>query len=242
MFLFPLRLGGSGQALRGLGLSGFGLWTSDFGFGGLAIPSKQHGPLIGVHSRDLRVSLFRAPGSAPNSLAAAARVGTLCPRMSDLLWCVAYTRPRCEKKLAQYCERESFAVTLPCVRSVHKYRGKTVAFQKPLFPNYVFLQLLSHQRQRVHQNDHVVKLLDVPDQATFAQQLKDILLALESDVEVRLAPLITTGCRVKIKSGPLRGMDGWVEQRSGAVFVLLRLDFISQAAAVKIEASELELV
>ena len=162
--------------------------------------------------------------------------------MSDLLWFAAYTRPRCEKKLAQYCERERFAVTLPCVRSVHKYRGKTVVFQKPLFPNYVFLQLLPHQRQRVHQNDYVVNLLDVSDQATFEQQLKDILLALESEIEVRLAPRITAGCRVKVKSGPLRGLEGWVEKRSGTVLVQLRLDFISQAAAVKIDASELELV
>jgi len=46
--------------------------------------------------------------------------------------------------------------------------------------------------------------------------------------------------RVKIKSGPLRGMDGWVEKRSGPTMVLLRLDFIGQAAAVKVEAWELE--
>jgi len=43
---------------------------------------------------------------------------------------------------------------------------------------------------------------------------------------------------VKIKSGPLRGVEGLVEKRSGTTYVLLRLDFISQAAAVKIEASD----
>jgi transcription antitermination factor NusG len=161
--------------------------------------------------------------------------------MSNLLWYVAYTRPRCEKKLTQYCERNGFAVTLPCVRSVHKYRGKTLTFQKPLFPNYVFLQLLPQQRQSVYQNDHVVNVLDVPDQPTFEHQLHGILRALESDLEVRLAPSITAGCRVRVRSGPLRGLEGWVEQRTGKVLVLLRLDFISQAAAVKLDASELEL-
>jgi len=72
-----------------------------------------------------------------------------------LLWYVAHTRPRREKKLAEYCEREEFRVTLPCYRAVHKYRGKTVTFLKPLFPGYVFLQLLVHQRQKVYQSDYV---------------------------------------------------------------------------------------
>jgi transcription antitermination factor NusG len=160
--------------------------------------------------------------------------------MTELAWQVAHTRPRCEKKLAEYCERAGFAVTLPCYRSVRKYRGKTVVFQKPLFPGYVFLRLMPAQRQKVYQSNHVAGLLDVPDQALFAQQLDDILRALETDLEVRLAPRISVGGRVRIKSGPLRGLEGWVEEREGMTMVLLRLDFIGQAAAVKMDASELE--
>jgi hypothetical protein len=57
---------------------------------------------------------------------------------TDLLWFVAHTRPRCEKKFVQFCERDGLFTTLPCHCAVHKYRGKTVVFQKPLFPGYVF--------------------------------------------------------------------------------------------------------
>jgi hypothetical protein len=46
--------------------------------------------------------------------------------------------------------------------------------------------------------------------------------------------------RVRIKNGPLQGIEGWVEQRYGMSTVLLRLDFINQAAAVKIDANSLE--
>lgn len=159
-----------------------------------------------------------------------------------LEWYVAHTRPRREKKLAEFCEREHLVATLPCYRSVKKYRGKTVVFQKPLFPNYVFLQLLPQQKQQVYQSDHVANVLDVVDQKLFQTQLSDILLALDTELEIFLAPQITAGARVKIKSGPLRGIEGIVEQRSGMTLVLLRLDFISQAAAVKMDASELELI
>jgi transcriptional antiterminator RfaH len=160
--------------------------------------------------------------------------------MSELRWSVAHTKPRREKKLAEHCRRHGIAATLPCYSSAHKYRGKTVVFQKPLFPGYVFLQLGPGQSDSVRQNDHVANLLAVFDQETFEQQLRDILLALESKVGVRLAPAIGEGMRVRIKGGPLQGIEGWVEQRYGMTTVLLRLDFINQAAAVKIDADWLE--
>lgn len=130
---------------------------------------------------------------------------------------------------------------LPCFRSVHKYRGKTVVFSKPLFPSYVFLRFEEARRRSVIQSDYIVKLLEVTDQALFQTQLDEILRALETDVEIRLAPSIGEGTRVSIKRGPLRGLDGWVEKRFGVNVVLLRLDFIGQAAAVKVDAADLEL-
>jgi transcription antitermination factor NusG len=160
--------------------------------------------------------------------------------VSDLLWYVAHTKPRREKRLVDFCNRNALAVTLPCYESAHKYRGKTVVFQKPLFPGYVFLQLKTGQQAAVRQNDHVANLLDVFDQTTFEQQLQDILKALEAKLGVRLAPAIGEGMRVRIKGGPLHGLEGWVEQRYGMTTVLLRLDFINQAAAVKLDADNLE--
>jgi hypothetical protein len=73
-------------------------------------------------------------------------------------------------------------------------------------------------------------------------QLGDIFEALESGCELKLAPEIGAGKRVMIKSGPMRGIEGWVEDRYGATTVLLRLDFIGQAAALSMEADMLELV
>jgi len=163
-------------------------------------------------------------------------------RVSDLFWVVAHTRPRREKKLVEYCRLHRLAVTLPCYNSAHKYRGKTVVFHKPLFPGYVFLQLQKANFSSVRQNDCVANLLEVFDQETFARQLQEILAALESTLEVRLAPSIGEGTRVRIRSGPLQGVEGWVEKRHGMSTVLLRLDFINQAAAVKIAADQLELI
>jgi transcription antitermination factor NusG len=162
--------------------------------------------------------------------------------VSQPLWYVAHARPRCEKKLLQFCEREKLDASLPCYQSAHQYRGKTVVFKKPLFPGYLFLHIPAVKRDIIRQSDHLARLLEVADQNLFVRQLDEVRRALETDLEIRLAPSIGEGKRVKIKNGPLRGIEGWVEKRYGMTTVLLRLDFISQAAAVKLEAGDLELV
>ena len=97
--------------------------------------------------------------------------------MNELLWYVAHTRPRREKKLVEYAQREGLFVTLPCYSSAHKYRGKTAIFEKPLFPGYVFFRLLPSARPKVYQSDYVANLLTVVDQALFEEQLGEILQA-----------------------------------------------------------------
>ena len=160
--------------------------------------------------------------------------------MMDRPWYVAHTRPRCEKKVTEFCGREGISHILPLFRSVKRYRGKQAVFLKPLFPGYVFLRLAANEVATLRQNQHVANLLEPPDQAEFDAQLGDILQALEAECEIRLAPHIATGQRVRIRQGPLRGLEGLVAERQGLMEVVLRLDFIGQAAAVRVLADEVE--
>lgn len=161
---------------------------------------------------------------------------------TEVAWFVAHTRARCEKKLAAQVALWRWNVTLPLYRSVRKYRGKTRTFEKPLFPGYVFLRLPEAGRTRVRQCEYVANLLVVTDQEEFQSQLDAILQALDTDYEVRLCPTIQAGSRVRIRSGPLRGLEAFVELRRGTVQAYLRLDFIGQAAAVTVDADQLELI
>lgn len=180
------------------------------------------------------------PRSLPAECAALPPAVTAVLARHELPWFVAHTRPRCEKKLLTWCAREGIPATLPCYSSAHKYRGKTVTFEKPLFPGYLFVRMEPGRASLLRQHDQVANLLTVPDQAELEAQLREIHLALAAHLEVRLAPHIGEGMRVRIKTGPLRGVEGWVEQRYGMDTVLLRLDFIGQAAAVTLGADALE--
>jgi len=158
----------------------------------------------------------------------------------DPRWFVAHTRPRCEKKVAAHCVREGLEHSLPLYRSVKRYRGKKVVFLRPLFPGYVFVKMPPGTVGRLRQLDPVATVLDPPDQAEFTSQLAEILRALDQEVEVRWMPEVISGQRVRIRHGPLRGLEGMVAERAGQMEVILRLDFISQAAAVRVSADDVE--
>jgi transcription termination factor NusG len=162
-----------------------------------------------------------------------------CPG-EELSWFVAHTRPRCEKKLLQYCNREDIRATLPCVRSKKRYGHKTVEFEKPLFPGYLFFCDSPERALSVLRSDYTANVLTVFDQAQFAQQVRDVLFALESGCMILGALGVAIGREVRITTGPLAGMAGKVVQVAGQDAVVIRLDFIGQGAAVAVNSGDVE--
>ena len=164
------------------------------------------------------------------------------PRFDRQEWFVAHVKPRCEKKLVEYGKIHGFKTNLPTYKSVKKYVNKEVVFDKPLFSGYVFLFINDEKRKVALQSNFVANMLHVVDQQLFKLQLNNILFALKQEMVIRLEPIIEVGARVIIKSGPLQGQEGWVDERFGMTTVLLRLDFIGQAAAIEVKADILELI
>jgi transcriptional antiterminator RfaH len=161
---------------------------------------------------------------------------TFCP------WYVAHTRPRREKKLAEFCRRQELFVSLPCVTSVRVYGRKRVEFAKPLFPGYIFFRSSPEFVHTVYQNQHAANVLEVYDQSTFERQLEDILSAVQSRSVIAVMHGLAVGRRARIRSGPLAGLAGNVVRMSDPAMISLRLDFIAQGAILVVAISELELI
>src|SRR4029077_1053177 len=61
---------------------------------------------------------------------------------------------------------------------------------------------------------------------------------------LRVAPhrFLTAGRRVRVNAGPLSGLEGIVIRRKNRVRLVISLDVIQRAAAVEVEAADLELL
>lgn len=157
-------------------------------------------------------------------------------------WRVAHTLARCEKKVADWIRDQGWRAELPLYRSLKRYRGKKVEFLKPIFPGYVFFQIQPSEARKVAQHRHVARVLTPPDPSEFHAQLQSILAAVHAGLEIVPVVQFKAGAQVEIVSGPLRGMTGVVEKFTDRIEVILRLDFIGQAASVRIEPHDLEAI
>jgi len=160
----------------------------------------------------------------------------------DLLWHVAHTKPRCEKKFAALLTAEGFTHELPLARVQRRYGVRIRVHAKPLFPGYVFTRVPVALRTRCYQQNLIVRLIAVTDEPKFLIQLEDVRRVLASGLETAVRPLFAKGRMVQVVSGPLRGMHGVVDDPDRPGGVIIMMDALQQGVLVKIPAVDLRLV
>ncbi|HNC24607.1 MAG TPA: transcription termination/antitermination NusG family protein [Opitutaceae bacterium] len=157
-------------------------------------------------------------------------------------WCVCHTRPRCEKKFAALAAAEGVEHYLPLLTSVRRYPGQTKRFTKPLFPGYVFALVPTERRARMYQQDLLARLIPVPDEGPFLRQLADVRAIVASGYELSVRPLLARGRRVRVSGGPLRGLEGFVDDSSNPGEIVVSVDVLQQGLHVRLPAEILHIL
>lgn len=156
-------------------------------------------------------------------------------------WHVAHTKPRCEKKFAALLTAEGFTHELPVGKVQRRYGARIRVHTKPIFPGYVFTQVPDEAKARCFQQNLLVRLIPVNDEETFLAQLEDVRRIAASGLETAVRPLFPKGQMVQVVSGPLRGMQGVVDDPDRPGGVIIMIDALQQGLLVKIPAIDLRL-
>jgi transcription antitermination factor NusG len=159
-----------------------------------------------------------------------------------LLWYAAYTSANHEKRVAEQLGVRSVEHFVPLYESARRWKDRKVRLQLPLFPGYVFVRLALRDRLRVLQVPGLARLVGfngspcaLPD-----SEIEALKAGLASGVRAEPHRYLTVGQRVRVKAGPLAGMEGILtRKRNGARFVI-SLDLIMRSVAVDVNALELE--
>lgn len=157
-----------------------------------------------------------------------------------VVWHVIHVRPRCEKKLAEYCTATTIENYLPLRYERKVYQRRKVEVSKPLFPGYVFSGFNANQRVHILKSGHIVRLIKVTDPVRFLRELDQIRAALSANPGLTACPALERGMRVRILSGPLQGVEGMVASLKGETRVVLNVEMIGQGAAVEVGPEMLE--
>lgn len=164
------------------------------------------------------------------------------PAPDELKWFVCHTKPRCEKKLAALLVAEKIEHYLPTTESVKCYGPRTKRFTKPLFPGYVFAQVVLENKARIYQQDLLARVIPVGNETQFLRQMADVRAMVASGFEISLRPVMERGTRVKVVSGPLWGLEGVVDDPSSPKGIIVAVDVLQQGLHVCIAADCLEIL
>ena len=186
-------------------------------------------------------------GAAADGDSAEIVSGTLTPPPSlfpeapaDGTWFVLHTRSRQEKAVADALEALHAWCFLPLVTHTRVYRGRKIHVQLPLLPSYVFMKGQADQAYQLDRNKRLANIIAVTDQARLEWELGNIRRAMDANVPLDPYPYLKKGIRAEVRSGPLRGMQGLIEDRTKLSRLILQVDMLGRAMSVEVDGALLE--
>jgi transcription antitermination factor NusG len=137
---------------------------------------------------------------------------------------------------------EHFEHYLPLIENVRRYAKETKRFTKPLFPGYVFAHIPLELKARIYQQDLLARAIPVDDEARFLRQLSDVRTLVDSGLMLSLHPLVKRGARARVVGGPLRGLEGIIDDPVNPKGIVLSVDVLQQGLLVKVPLGDLEVL
>ena len=157
-------------------------------------------------------------------------------------WYAAYIMPRHEKAVADQLLRREVESYLPLYRTLHRWNGRRAEVELPLFPGYVFVKTPIKDRVRVLEQPGVIRLVGINGRATPLpdDEIEKLRTSLAS-CKAEPYPFLTAGKQVRIRSGPLSGLQGKIVRRKGKMRLLVSINLIRSAILLEVDVADTQL-
>ena len=177
--------------------------------------------------------LFERLGEAETLLAPSAVEGRR--------WLVYYTIARREKDLMRKLEAAEIPFFGPLIRRrLRSPGGRTRESFVPLFPGYVFSWADDDQRRAALATNTIARWIPVGDERMLVDDLRAVRRLIECDQPLTPEARLEPGQAVRVRSGPLKGIEGMVISRRGVERLLVAVRFLNQGASIELEDVDLE--
>src|SRR6266702_6845712 len=151
-------------------------------------------------------------------------------------WYAAYTCAQHEKRVAAELGMREVERFLPLYSSVRRWKDRRVTLDLPLFPGYVFVRLALRDRLRVLQIPSVVRLVGFNGlpAALDDEEMEILRSGLTERLRIEPHPYLPAGRRVRIKSGPLAGLQGILLRKKASFRFVLSVDLIQRSVVADV--------
>jgi len=138
--------------------------------------------------------------------------------MDNYNWYALYVKSRHEFTTMDELKRKGINTFLPFVKKLRQWKDRRKFVDFPLFPGYLFVYAEKERLYDVKYTRGVTRIIGtdidaptpIPD-----KQILDIKSVMETEVQLDPFPYLKKGRMVRIKSGPLKGLEGILVERKG---------------------------
>jgi transcription antitermination factor NusG len=158
-------------------------------------------------------------------------------------WYAVYTKPRSEKKLANRLTEQGIEAYLPLRRTLKQWSDRKKMVSEPLISSYVFVNIFQKDYFNVLNTPGAVRYIWFCGKPAIipSNQIQSLKLIMSQKLEVDcVSSLLPQGTRVKVVSGPLKGITGELMNYAGKHKVMIRLDQLDKALLLTISPKLLQ--
>jgi transcription antitermination factor NusG len=160
-------------------------------------------------------------------------------------WFAVHTRSRHEFQVSERLTLKGIEAFLPTVERLRKWKDRKKLIDFPLFPGYLFVHIPKRPQDilSVLKVKGTVRLLSsapgepepIPD-----EQIISLKKLVENKEALDPYPYLTEGQKVRIRRGPLSGVEGILVEKLDKHMLVLSVDVLRQGVALTIDASDVE--
>ena len=160
-------------------------------------------------------------------------------------WYAIQTRYRFERKVTAQLRSQGLETFLPLLKEIHHWSDRQKRVDAPLFPGYMFVRLdqSSLIQKQFLKTVGTIGLITFGGEAAPVpnKQIDDLRKLLSQNLPCALHPFLKVGQKVRIRGGCLDGVEGILEE-AGHKNLVISIDSIQRAIAMRIEGYELQLI
>jgi transcription antitermination factor NusG len=166
------------------------------------------------------------------------------PQVASLPWFALQVRVQHEKLTAERLLGTGYELFLPLYTCRRKWSDRLKEIELPLFPGYLFCRFDPQFRLPILKTPGVVQIVGTTRQpvAVDEAEIGAVQRLVASGLPNQPWPFLAAGDRVRIESGPLRGMQGILNAFNGRNQLLVSVTLLQRAVAVEIDSAYVTLI
>ncbi|MBL7932043.1 MAG: UpxY family transcription antiterminator [Bacteroidia bacterium] len=157
----------------------------------------------------------------------------------DKVWKAIYVNSRAEKKISEVLQEKHIEAYVPLVKTMRQWSDRKKMVELPLMNGYVFVRIAANEQDKVMQTKGVVNFVRSEGKIAIVrdleiERLKQLVeLGYQLDAEA-INRTYKEGDKVKITSGALKGIEGYVVETKENRQIEVLLESIGQCIRVKL--------